>query len=300
MQVQQEPVVNENEIRIVGMSRSGNHAIIQWLVRQMAQTPRGARVCWLNCPEPRWNPYWTTRPFDDGSCAWTSYPGFDLEEEKACRFTRKDWFVFNYEDTFLRVARSPEYEREHDAWVGRSAVRRDVLILRDPFNLFASRLRSLEPVVDHRTAIRIWKQHARQFLGARERRSPLMLPHDPVLILYNRWCDDAAYRRGVCDALGVRFTDAGVNRVVAAHGGSSFDGLRYDGRATEMRTAERWRHFIDDPDYRALFDGEVLRLAEQVFGRLPAAEALARRRTMPRPRVRDAALPEPAETLVPH
>jgi hypothetical protein len=34
------------------------------------------------------------------------------------------------------------FEQHHDQWVGASWQRYDVLILRDPFNLFASRLRA--------------------------------------------------------------------------------------------------------------------------------------------------------------
>lgn len=261
------PIVNQTEIRVIGMSRSGNHAILQWLVAQMAEADR--RVCWLNCCEPKWNPYWTARPFDNGAPYWANYP-FDLEAEKACRFSPKDFFLFNYEDNYLRNACSEVYDAEHDGWVGPSQRRHDVLILRDPFNLFASRLRSLEPVVSPRVAVKIWKQHAKQFIGP----VPRMLRHNPVLILYNRWCTDRAYRQRIAEALGVPFTDAGKARVAAVHGGSSFDGLSFDGRAGQMRTAERWRHYIEDPAYRGLFDAEVLRLSQAIFGDLPAADAM--------------------------
>jgi hypothetical protein len=43
---------NRNEWRAVGMSRSGNHAIIQWLLAQAK-----GRTCFLNCTEPKNNPF---------------------------------------------------------------------------------------------------------------------------------------------------------------------------------------------------------------------------------------------------
>lgn len=261
--------INRREFRVTGLSRSGNHAVIQWMVAQMAAP--GTQVCWLNCCEPKWNPYWTARPFDNGEPYWANYP-FDLEAEKATQFSRKDFFLFNYEDNYLRNACSAVYEKNHDAWVGPSGKRFDVLILRDPFNLFASRRRSMRHTVSPRIAMKIWKQHAKQFVFG-----PGMLRYHPVLVLYNRWCESRDYRRQIAEALGLAFTDAAKDRVAAVHGGSSFDGLTYDGQAGRMRTAERWKHDIDDPSYRALFDEQVLDLSERIFGELPAAEALRQR-----------------------
>lgn len=58
-------------------------------------------------------------------------------------------------------------EHRHDADVSRSARRLEVLILRDPLNLFASRLASGIGDVSEQTAVRVWMQHARAFIGDR-------------------------------------------------------------------------------------------------------------------------------------
>jgi hypothetical protein len=251
--------VNLNELRVIGMSRSGNHAIIQWMMAQL-----GGRVCFLNCAEGKSNPFRSARVMDNGQICRATWPEFDLEAERQGRFSPKDWLIFSHEDSYLGRAVSREFELGHDQWVGRSARRSDVLILRDPFNLFASRLQCLWAIVTLKVSAKIWKQHAREFLGQSR-----LLRHDPVRISYNRWRADQDYRRRIAGQLGLDFTDAGIHKVVPCNGGSSFDGTRFDGRAGRMRVLERWKHYIDDPRYLGIFDREMLELSEQIFGPAP-------------------------------
>ena len=261
--------VNQTELRLIGMSRSGNHAIAQWILAQAT-----GRVCFLNAAEGRSNPFLTARPMDDGPSCWTNIPGFDLAaEQRGGAWSAKDLLMFSHEDGFLARSCSEEFERSHDAFVGPSRRRVDVLILRDPFNLFASRRKCLWGVLTPRTTVKVWKQHAREFL-----RPGRFLRHDPLVISYNRWCVDRDYRRGVAQHLGLAFTDAGRDRVWPCNGGSSFDGRAYDGRAAAMRVFDRWRHYAEDPSFRQMFDPEVRTLSARIFGPLP--------RVRPRPRAR--------------
>lgn len=254
-----QPVVNELEIRQVGMSRSGNHALANWI---LSQAP--GRTCFLNCAEPRSNPFDTARPLDDdySHVADASYPDFDLAAERRGELSSKDLLLFSHEDTFLgMLSRDGPFERNHDRWVGPSRRRVDVLLLRDPFNLFASRINAGGAGAMSHTALRIWKQHAREFLGLRNHLRP-----DRVLVSYNRWVDDVDYRREVAEALELPFTDAGRNEVPGVSSGSSFDGRRYDGNAVAMPVLERWKWLADHPRYLESFDAEVLELAAHIFG----------------------------------
>ncbi len=70
--------------------------------------------------------------------------------------------------------------------------RMDVLILRDPYNLFASRLTSGIGSVSPHVAARIWCQHAREFNGSRSH-----LRRDLVTVNYNCWATSGSYRRGI-------------------------------------------------------------------------------------------------------
>jgi hypothetical protein len=257
--------VNAVELRVVGMSRSGSHAVVNWILHQAA-----GRVCFLNCAEPRTNPFHSARPLDTGDCAVANWPGFDPAAERAGRFAAKDWLVYSYEDTFLKPAFDPAFDRHHDAWVGSSARRHDVLVVRDPFNLFASRHRWGRSPLSAAIARRMWTQHARIALDPAG-----CLRHGPVVVRYNAWVADPGYRRRIAETLGLRFTDAGRNEVGPSGGGSSFDGYALDGRAGGMAVLDRWRLLADDPDYRRLLGPEMAALSERLFGPLPGTEALA-------------------------
>ena len=249
--------MNETEIQIVGMSRSGNHPITDWIFAQA----RGRKVL-LNGAEGKTNPFLTCRPLASG-LGWRAEPDLEIEAERRGRHAAKKLLIHTYEDSWLGHAFSNELAAHREAWLGPSRRRIELVIVRDPYNLFASRLRmgcSLTPKV----APRMWKQHARVALrqarvGGAERRA----------ILYNRWTSDRAYRREVAAFLGVPFTDTGFERVSDVGGGSSFDGTAFDGRADAMRTGERWRAYADDPSWRELFDAELVELSDRLFGETP-------------------------------
>jgi hypothetical protein len=249
--------VNGTEIRVVGMSRSGNHAIINWI---LAQSP--GRTCFLNCAEPGHNPFASARPRTPELPGWrASYPGFEIEAERAGRLSRKDLLIHSYEDTFLGPLKKPENEVRHDAEVGSSSRRIDLLILRDPRNLFASRLASGYGWLEDELVARVWSQHAREFLDLRRN-----LRQERLMLSYNEWVTGADYRREVAAALGLEFDDRATHKVPAAAGGSSFDGTAYDGRAEEMPVLRRWHNFVGDPRFHRLLTPAVLELSERIFG----------------------------------
>jgi hypothetical protein len=249
--------VNTTEIRAVGMSRSGNHAIVNWI---LAQAP--GRTCFLNCAEPGCNPFETARPRTPELPGWRAlYEGFEIEAERKGRLTRKDLLVHSYEDTFLGPFKKPENEARHDEWVGPSARRVDLLILRDPRNLFASRLASGYGWLDDALVSRVWAQHAREFLGLRRN-----LRQELLTVSYNEWVTSFDYRRRLAAALGLEFDDRAAHKVPAAAGGSSFDGTAYDGRAEEMPVLRRWHRFAGESRFHRMLTPEVLTLSDRIFG----------------------------------
>lgn len=257
----------QRELRLVGLSRSGNHAIINWLLAHME-----GRTCFLNCVQPQENPFATVRALGSGPGVACNYRPFDLAGERRGVFSQKDWLLYSYEDCFITMVCSRCFERRHDEFLGRSQARTDIVILRDPFNLFASRLRSAYRGVTPLTAVRIWKQHARQVLG---RQQLFTQPH--LSILYNRWVSDTDYRRQLAEKLDLRFSDAKFQRVASTAGGSSFDGLQFDGAAHRMSVLDRWQHYIDEPAFLNLFDEELLELSAAIFGELSASAAVRSR-----------------------
>src|SRR5215207_7886096 len=206
------------------MSRSGNHAIIDWL---LAQAP--GRTCFLNCAEPTRNPFRWARPLAPDAPGWRATYDLDIEAERAGRLSRKDYLVHSYEDVFLGAFRNPVHEARREQFVGASGSRIDVLILRDPFNLLASRRASRIGTMAPELAMRVWCQHARQFLRVRRYLAP-----DAVCVNYNLWASSREYRRSVSRLLGLEFDDRAAALVPPCAGGSSFDGRRHDGSAARM------------------------------------------------------------------
>src|SRR5690606_30834119 len=107
-------------------------------------------------------------------------------------------------------------------------------------NLMASRRkmgRNLPPDI----ARAMWQQHARAAL----RETPLPAGETRA-VLYNRWKEDPAYRKRLAGDLNLAFSDDGIDSVPDCAGGSSFDGVRFNGRAAAMNTDKRWVHFADE------------------------------------------------------
>lgn len=268
-QNQLKEITNKNEIRIVGLSRSGNHAIINWIINQF-----DGNYCFLNCVEPKHNPFYTARPLnDEGDVYKSNISGFNFKEEQKHKFSDKDYLLYNHEDCFLGMLNHKYFKENHDNWVGRSLVQHDVLILRDVFNLFASRIKSnlinghqthhgANPI-STATLKRLYKQHAREFLGEKRNLK------DKALINYNLWVQDKDYRKEIAGKLDIPFTDQGFEEVINCAGGSSFDGMTYSGKANKMKLSSRWKEYSSEDFYWDLFDEEVVELTKKIFGEIP-------------------------------
>lgn len=216
-----------------GMKRSGNHAVVNWLL-PLLQCHVFNNVIPLG-PLLRGAPIPLSRPF----AAWRR------EQELRIGATLPRTMT-TLEDHDLRLTPF------HDVDVPLQRV----LVLRNPRDLFASRIRKASrvempayprtdgPVL--RRAISLWKQHARCYLG-----DDAWFP-GRIAILFDAWFRDATYRADVCAALGVGFDDRGFGRVGPEGGGSSFDGTRFDGNARLMDVGNRVAAL--DPGERALLE----------------------------------------------
>lgn len=271
-------ITQRNEFRIVGISRSGNHAIINWIIRQIQ-----GKYCFLNCAEPKHNPFRTARPLSmEGKVFETNIDNFNLEKEKEKDFSEKDYLLYNYEDCFLGPLNNKAQAADRAEWVGISEVKKDLLILRDPFNLFASRIKAglmrghythygVKPI-SLLTIKRIYKQHAREFLGEKNHLK------NKVPIKFNSWTSDETYRREITEALNIPFTDEGLQDVPSVAGGSSFDGRTLSGKGNKMNLNSRWKKYANDEEYWSLFDQELIDLTTEIFGEIEPVKFLIKKR----------------------
>lgn len=128
--------------------------------------------------------------------------------------------------------------------------------LRDPWNLFASRIRCGLKRLRH-PADYLWTEYARAFIEK---------PYEAEYILYHEFLSKITVRRKLSKAMGGKFDDSNIDAVPRYGDGSSFDGQAYDGRGREMNIFGRWREYANDAQHQALFAGEVKELAKEIFG----------------------------------
>lgn len=275
-------IINRKEIKVVGMRRSGNHAIINWIEKQEI-----GKVVHLNDIRLNENPYrciYKSLCKDHPKNHWVGapilrYPQYSgneglklLEREARGDFEPKDCLIYSYEDFSLDRLTSNRVEKNHDRYFGNSAVRYDVLVLRDPFNLLASRLKknpdeSVRSLKENVTEM--WISYAKEYLGETN-----YLKNNKIGINYNQWVVDANYRKLIALKLGLTFSDIGINDVNSFGGGSSFDRQKFQGKATQMNVLNRWKYFANNEFYLSLLKNDTLhQYSSRIFGHIPGTES---------------------------
>lgn len=265
-------VVNRAEIRFCGLQRSGNHPVINWLYSQARESK-----CFLNWVPRDANPfiYFQKRATVD-EFQKDFFQKFNVFAEQIGFHSRKNLLIYSFEDENLKNIASDTFERHHDRWLGKSEKRFDALLLRDPFNLFASRQKKENDILENRYSLKddaeraalisLWKEYAREFLGETN-----LLPNKRT-ISYNRWFSDRDYRQRLSASFELEFSDDTMDTVLPIGGGSSFDRTRKDADASSMKVFDRWTHYRDDPFFKAIFTGdpELVELSQRIFGESPA------------------------------
>lgn len=173
------------ELRIFGMRRSGNHAIIEWIARHFNRVIH-YNECW------GWD-----------EISYRSKHFYGNKENDI------DLTIYSYEDFY------PSEQEIQDP--------RCVVVLRDWYNMMASRLTTDRLYVKHRhqpsfnndKVLETWIEYAKLYEKYKDK-----------FILYNKWVSDSSYRLlierqldlgNLNDKFIVKFPSSGVG------GGSSFD-----------------------------------------------------------------------------
>jgi hypothetical protein len=293
--------VNELELRVFGPVRSGNDAIIHWIVSLYPNE----KACFLNNPEHGGaDPYLTCRQMEHYGFA----PEATVEE---IRGTPKRLLLYAYEDrkhlqkantVFLDGVFDPAFEACREAYLGRSRKQRNVLIIRDPFNCFASRMMQVRERGSKGGINDDFKQMAENWKAVARRALENDPDNDDLVILYNHWVGNKLYRKKLAATLGGRYAKDDLDSESLDAGGSPFGesdkkpkalgrllrgwhalslrGLRllaWVSRSpmpvvvdTDNDLYKRWRMLRKDAQYRELFkDPELLQLSRALFGEIP-------------------------------
>lgn len=207
------------------MKRSGNHAVIDWICRQ-------GSVLFYNNIIP-------IKPILDGTRPMPEPRdlGEFLSKRVGGKFARARHclrhLMVSLEDHALETVPFRNVRQPVT----------NVIVLRDPKNLFASRIRKafavdhpaypreVGPLMDR--VVALWKAHAREFLG------DTSVLDNKVTISFDAWFASIEYRKIVSSKLGFKHRDSEVARVPGLGGGSSFDGVSYDGEGARMQVLKR-------------------------------------------------------------
>ena len=247
---------NKLELACFGMRRSGNHALLNWIKRQV----KGEFVHINNAKiDGSHDPYVS---FSEFVVSGMNPLVFEKSQRKFKRFAKyllyrgnveyiygrhdldklnieelrcypKSLLIHSYEHYSLKRVLGDWFDTELEEYLGKSQSRFNVVLLRDPYNLFASLIKKGERFSRPQSIINKWNEHAREYLGYTN-----YLSHR-VGVSYNSWFKDVEYREEIAQHLGLDFTDAGLNSVPLFGRGSSFDGQKYNFYRKMKRTRRR-------------------------------------------------------------
>lgn len=153
-----------------------------------------------------------------------------------------------------------------------------LLVIRDPWNMLASRLKWQQfgrapELCDPVRGRDLWLEYAMEATGRSSKLGDRKNGH-VVPVLFNQFVrDDAAgfrYRRYVAGQLDLPLGARGIRGVPGFGGGSSWDRTHYDGRGHKMQVQDRWKQLGGDSVHelwRLTADPPALRtLALDLFG----------------------------------
>jgi hypothetical protein len=240
-------IIKSKIIHFIGMARSGNHAVINWIL-QKHDNP-----IFLNNRNDVNSPFLKLHQnnYDDEQIMLTqdyNLMVISSEFDSLEKYLKLKWELKNESKKII-----PMNDILH------------IFIVRDPFNLFASRMSHVRPYAHIKNIKKFceeWKTYAREFLGITNY-IPNKLP-----ISYNKWFSNKRYRRKLTKTIGGSDVDS-VNNITSYGNGSSFDKMKFNGKANQMKVLERWKHYARNELFlEMLEDKELMKLSNKIFGNI--------------------------------
>ncbi len=225
--------VNKTELKVLGMRRSGNHAVIMWMMRAARAGAPDAEHVFLNNCKISENAYRLQADFRPPEYSDDEYRR--IRERRNRAYLPTDFLVRSFEDYDLSQFRAPENEAHY----GRALRRLCAVIIRDPLNLFASRLKAgYVGAKSPLSLMDLYLDHA----------STLLKTAEEFPILYNQWLVSESYRDDLLARLHLSGADLPSDKAESFGPGSSFTG-----RGAELdkkQLLRRWEAYRDDPWFK--------------------------------------------------
>jgi hypothetical protein len=258
-----------NQLEVYAMMRSGQHAIIHWLFDQIKEPIyfHNNILCHSN-----------EKVFLDRG-VWHNV-------KSRSPIKTFPWYAYNIEDISIENIDEIKTKYKKALYIVPPKREVKVLIIRDPFNMFASRYRyfyrantlrreaNIKPLrKNQRTnansdiswfcekALYRWKEYAREAVGETS-----FIGKKKIIINYNHWFKSKRYRKNISEKFTPNFSDAKLNFVPDNGYGSSFDVRSMNHNAQSMKVLSRWKHFAKDIVYKQFFnDYEIINLSLKLW-----------------------------------
>jgi len=255
--------ITNREIHVVGIQRTGQHAITSWLIGHFDS------VIYKNCMSQKGDrkgkvgiepPFWEYSKSEEISRDLTN-----LRLDNSAIILGTEFTIYDVGLNSKILKQKEQYCKELN--VEQFSEREDyVLVLRNPFNQYASILNwgRNKLLSSPENFSKMWVKMALECSGETENFK------NRTTLIYDDWFEHEDYRRRIEDQLDLPHDDSRLNAVMKiGHGrswGSSFDGMKSKENAQKMDVLNRWKAVKDDPRFIELCKGrELVQWAEE-FG----------------------------------
>lgn len=142
---------------------------------------------------------------------------------------------------------------------------KNIFIVRDAYNLFASRNKKAEDITHKRLKVtpdfvNIWKMFVKEAFKETN------FTDNKIVINFNEWASNDQYRKMVSKYLELPEDKDNTNIMTHDGNGSSFDGLKYKNNPGAMKVLDRWKYFKDNKKFMSIFeDKELIELNKKYF-----------------------------------
>lgn len=236
--------------RTVGLCRSGNHAIISWLAYHFEKE----RVLFFNNINPEEKIFSSSnlKKYNRKLNRIKDHDPF-IKIKLYDKYNNYDCLIHSYENRDLN-----SLKRNKDI---------TLLIVRDPYNMTASRIKKLE---EHKeqywfSVDNEYKNMIKQYFN--EYLNNTCFIKNKIIVNFNKWKEYKQYRKNLSKKLGLIFNDRGYCKMMTHGGGSSFEGIVKD--TSELQVLDRWKDYIDNPSFRYILeDVEIKILSKEIFGEI--------------------------------
>jgi len=249
---------NKN-IFVLGIRRSGNHAIASWVRPQLNHNV----IRYFN------DHYYNTLSFDINTSSKRVYQykyignKMKVIDNEKIDINKTIYNFFGLENQSLSL-----FNENYDKWKKNINIKietdenlnckffdndnKQIVIIRNPWNNMASEIQwyynGRNYNVPQNKLIELWNEYYDYFINKKDDKF--------VFIIYDKWFIDEEYRKSISEKIGLSFSDENLNLIEKTGNGSSFTKRLYDGHAQQMNVLNRYEETKNYPDMQMFINSD--------------------------------------------